>query len=298
MTNIDKEYRGYGRKEGGNHLWDFAIEPKLVYEMANKVLRKNGRMVLFSQEPYTTKLISEAHPNVPFNYRAIWEKDNFANALLCNKAMVGYFEDVLVFSKRSPKHDFEGFHPLRPYFRQVLEFIGLTKKAIIDKIGQGADHTFRTDSTQFSLCTEKTYIELLQAFSIDQMLGFLSFHELKNTDVVYRQKLIEDHNRQNPMTFNLWEGKKYKSNILRYRKDYEGLHPTQKPVALFEDLIKTFSNAGDLVLDMTAGSGTTAIACLNTNRNYIVMEKDPQYFQTITDRITKWHESHTQIAIF
>jgi len=54
-------------------------------------------------------------------------------------------------------------------------------------------------------------------------------------------------------------------------------HPTQKPVALFEYLIKTYTNENDIVLDNCAGSGTTAIACLNTNRNYILIEKEPNY---------------------
>jgi site-specific DNA-methyltransferase (adenine-specific) len=67
-------------------------------------------------------------------------------------------------------------------------------------------------------------------------------------------------------------------------------HPTQKPVALFEYLIKTYSNENDLILDNTAGSGTTAIACLNTNRKFIVMEKDETYFNIMKNRI----ETHQQ----
>ena len=62
-------------------------------------------------------------------------------------------------------------------------------------------------------------------------------------------------------------------------------HPTQKPVALFEYLIKTYTNEGDLVLDNVAGSGTTAIAALNTNRNYILMEKEPEYVEIIKQRL-------------
>ena len=77
--------------------WDTVIEPKEVYAIANRILRKNGKLVLFSQEPYTTRLITEAIPNIPFSYRAIWEKDTFANALGVNKAMVGFYEDILVF---------------------------------------------------------------------------------------------------------------------------------------------------------------------------------------------------------
>lgn len=65
------------------------------------------------------------------------------------------------------------------------------------------------------------------------------------------------------------------------------LHPTQKPVALFEYLIKTYTNEGDLVLDNCAGSGTTMEACLNTNRKYIVMEKEAEYIEIIKARRRK-----------
>ena len=64
-----------------------------------------------------------------------------------------------------------------------------------------------------------------------------------------------------------------------------GMHPTQKPVELFEYLIKTYTNENDLVLDNCSGSGTTAIACLNTNRNYICMEKEKKYFDIAEKRI-------------
>jgi len=62
-------------------------------------------------------------------------------------------------------------------------------------------------------------------------------------------------------------------------------HPTQKPVALFEYLIKTYTNEGDLVLDNCAGSGTTGVACKNLNRNYILIEKEPEYIDIINKRL-------------
>jgi site-specific DNA-methyltransferase (adenine-specific) len=65
-------------------------------------------------------------------------------------------------------------------------------------------------------------------------------------------------------------------------------HATQKPIALFEYLIKTYTNEGDLVLDNTAGSGTTAIACLNTNRQFIVMEKEQKYYDIILKRLADY----------
>jgi len=63
-----------------------------------------------------------------------------------------------------------------------------------------------------------------------------------------------------------------------------GFHPTQKPVALFEYLIKTYTNEGDLVLDNTAGSGTTGVACKNTNRNFILIEQDENYCKIASER--------------
>ena len=139
--------------------WDFAIEPKKVYEIANRILRKNGKMVLFSQEPYTSKMINEAIANIPLNYRMIWKKDHFANALIAKKAPVSYFEDILVFSKN---YETEAIHPLRPYFKIVMAFIGLNLKQINTKLGhRRAEHTFYIDSTQYGLCTEKTYNELI-----------------------------------------------------------------------------------------------------------------------------------------
>jgi len=68
-------------------------------------------------------------------------------------------------------------------------------------------------------------------------------------------------------------------------KKETGLHPTQKPVSLFEYLIKTYTNEGDLVLDNVAGSGTTGIACQNLNRNYILIEKEPEYINIIRQRL-------------
>ena len=120
MKGINEEFVGYGRKNHDGHLWDNVIDTSKIYEIANRILRKNGKMVLFSQEPFTTELVTKAIPNIPFSYRMIWEKDNFANALLSKKAPVNYYEDVLVFSKN---HDTEAIHELRPYFKIVMDYI-------------------------------------------------------------------------------------------------------------------------------------------------------------------------------
>lgn len=92
-------------------------------------------------------------------------------------------------------------------------------------------------------------------------------------------------NEKYPSVFNLRDGQKSKPNVFSYKKEIERFHPTQKPVALLEDLVSTYSNPGNVVLDFTMGSGSTGVACVNTGRNFIGMELDPGYFEVAQKRI-------------
>lgn len=87
-------------------------------------------------------------------------------------------------------------------------------------------------------------------------------------------------------------GKRYPRSVLYFSSDSDkserGLHPTQKPVELFEYLIKTYTKEGDCVLDSCAGSGTTAIAAIKNNRRFLLIEKEEKYYQTTNKRIKKW----------
>lgn len=83
----------------------------------------------------------------------------------------------------------------------------------------------------------------------------------------------------------LQEYKNYPGDVLYFNKDKINLHPNQKPLALFEYLIKTYTKEGELVLDNCIGSGTTAIACINTNRNYIGFEIEQKYYEIARKRI-------------
>lgn len=260
--------------------WDDAIEPKSIYEVANRILRKNGKMVLFSQEPYTTKLITSAIPNVPFSYRAIWEKDTFANALGVNKNMVGMYEDILIFSKNEC---YEAIHPLRIQLTKYVERYG--KERIIELFSKEGRYTSELSarvhaSYKFGF-NKGARFDLMDIKMFNFLSDFIDFEE------TYEELKVVDHEyKQNySSTFNLWEGGKYKSNILRYKKDYDGHHPTQKPVLLLEDLIKTFSNEGDVVVDLTAGSGSTLVAAINTNRQYIGIERESEYVAIAQRRI-------------
>lgn len=77
------------------------------------------------------------------------------------------------------------------------------------------------------------------------------------------------------------------------REKDRGIHPTQKPVALFEYLIKTYTLPNDIVLDNCSGSGTTAIACLNTMRQFICIEKDPEYYRASCERLEQAQRQQT-----
>tara|TARA_R100001594_G_scaffold26766_1_gene51462 strand:- start:6922 stop:7644 length:723 start_codon:yes stop_codon:yes gene_type:complete len=79
---------------------------------------------------------------------------------------------------------------------------------------------------------------------------------------------------------------KYPLTLLQYPKELgKTIHPTQKPVKLIEYLVKTYTNELETVLDFTMGSGTTGVACCNTNRDFIGIELDKQYFKIAQDRI-------------
>lgn len=276
MKGINEQFVGYGRKNHDGHLWDNVIDTNKIMKLANRILRKNGKMVLFAQDPFSTELKTKALPNIPYNYSMIWEKNDFANALLSKKAPVNYYEDILVFSKTE---DTEKTHPLAEYFYSEYEKTGLTYKEInrdylkttFEGGGGRAYNMLSRTRKYFNMPSEINYTNL-------QRTGFFNkpYNELKKIDEVFKYK--------NKSTFNLWEGKKYKSNILKYKKDYDGHHPTQKPVLLLEDLIKTFSNENDLVVDLTMGSGSTMVACKNTNRNGIGIEMNEEYFNIAVSR--------------
>ena len=266
----------YGSKDNPQHEWDSVIDTNKIMYIANRILRKNGKMVLFAQDPFSTELKNKAIPNLPYNYSFIWEKNTFAFALISKKAPVNYYEDVLVFSKiNNLKEDNE----IRDYL--ISERQKVTKAGYKDKdlrilcgvsLKGGGLLCHYWGREQWMLPTEKHYTTL-------QQTGFFKrpYKELEETN-----KLLK---KETESTFNLWEGNKYKSNILKHKKDYNGYHPTQKPVLLLEDLIKTFSNENDLVVDLTMGSGSTGVACKNTNRNFIGIEKDPEYFKIAEKRI-------------
>ena len=249
--------------------WDVALEPADIFGESERVLRTNGALVLFSQEPYTSRLITNTHGNLPFSYRMVWLKDHFSNSLLVNKAPVQYTEDISVYRKR---YDTLSEHPVRDWFYAEFQRLGLPRARYRQILGNDMAGHYFTKGLQFSLPTEANYRKLQSTGGFQR-----DYNQIKHEDRLFKRKY--------PATFNLPPGEKYKSNVLEYRKDYNGYHPTQKPVALLEDLIKTYTNEGDTVLDFTCGSGSTGVAAVNTNRKFIGIELDPGYFKIAEKRI-------------
>lgn len=106
---------------------------------------------------------------------------------------------------------------------------------------------------------------------------------------VSRGRKTENYGTQADGVLTICDGKRYPKNLLRIPADERGsvgrIHPTQKPVALMEYLVKTYTLEGETVLDFTMGSGTTGVACVKTGRNFIGIEKDERYFAIAEERI-------------
>lgn len=199
---------------------------------------------------------------------------SFCQRANSKKAPVNYTEDICVFFK---KYDQLNQHPLRDYVFTLFEFVGKNKKQLFAEMGhQGVCHFMRYETMQFGLCTEKTYNELISMYGIGEQEWFKPYSYLTEVNRKFSRKFSRKFNLQ---------GNKFKSNVLTYKKDYQGLHPTQKPVLLLEDLIKTYTNEGETVLDFTMGSGSTGVACVNTSRKFIGIELDHDYFNIALERI-------------
>jgi len=254
--------------------WDFEIDPQIILEKCGQITRQNGKIALFSQEPYTSKLILQKAYKIQFIQRLVWKKNNAGNFLCATKNCTQYIEDICLYRRKKDADASD--HPLRSYFTEEKQKSGLSTSDfnILLKTCSQAQHFF-TKGLQFSVPTRDKYKAM-------QSTGYFQrpYEELKNIDENYKIKIQNKY----PSTFNL-NGKNSKSNILEYKKDADGYHPTQKPVALLEDLILTYTNPGDTVLDFTMGSGSTGVACKNLNRDFIGIELDEKYFETAKYRI-------------
>lgn len=112
--------------------------------------------------------------------------------------------------------------------------------------------------------------------------------EVNSVHIDKRKNVNDEHNYYRKSSDNkeyVQQYTNYPTEILEYNRDADKIHPTQKPVELIEYLIKTYTNEGETVLDNCMGSGTTAIACINTNRQFIGFELSEDYYNKATNRV-------------
>lgn len=274
--------------------WDTIISFENLWSEYERIIRVNGYIVLFSSQPFTSKLISSNIGN--YSHSWIWDKGMSANPFLCKKMPLKNYEEICVFCFNYDKYDFR-----RAYFQKIKKFIGKKKTEIIKETNQGLDHCFRTDSLQFDIPTEQNYNILIKKYEIDRMQGFVSYAELSKYSRTYnpQMKRLEKKRKIGGgiLTKNDFVGIDYKTTeretdfayptsiIFFSNRKRKSLHPTQKPTELLEYLIKTYTNENDVVLDNCMGSGSTGVACINTNRNFIGIELDKGYFDIAKQRI-------------
>jgi len=198
--------------------WDSIIPFEPMWKQLKRIIKKNGAIVLFGSEPFSSTLRMSNIKN--YKYDWIWDKKKGGNIMLLKQQPYKIHEIISIFN---------------------------TNKT-----------TYYPIMTEQKKRTGKTY-------SSGEANGIKNYGDLRVYKTKYPKSIIEISNAN--------------------QKDKN--HPTQKPVALMEYLIKTYTNEGETVLDFTMGSGTTGVACKLLNRNFIGIENDPKYFKIAENRIKK-----------
>ena len=202
--------------------WDIIIPFDALWEQYNRIVKDNGAVVLFGQEPFSSYL--RVSNMSAYRYDIYWEKERLTNINQVKKRVGKTVETISVFYRKQCT-----------YNPQMIKYEGTPRT---NKIKNGR-------------------------------LGKLTAEN--------EQRVLEYNDT----------GWRYPTQVWKYQRDCltSNLHPTQKPVALLETLIRTFSNEGDRVLDNCMGSGSTGVACVNTGRQFIGIEKDNAYFDIAKGRI-------------
>lgn len=206
--------------------WDNVIPFEPLWEQYNRIIKDNGAIILFGNEPFSSKLrISNLKY---YKYDWIWIKNRPTGYLEAKNKPMKKTENILIFSKGKSAN---GCKNRMIYNPQDLKRI--------NKIYKNSTYT------------------TIYGNRPSRLKGSIKKQEYTN----------------------------YPTNILRFDKPKKCYISIQKPIALLEYLIKTYTNESELVLDNCMGSGSTGIACLNTNRNFIGMELDEKYFEIAKSRI-------------
>lgn len=264
--------------------WDVVIDMDEMFNQYKRLLKVGGRLIIFGNNGFTQQTRNLSSNILKYAYTMYWIKNHFGSPLSAKTAPLSYVEDISVFNKNDDRNDVQA--PLtRKYSHSIREYLGNMKLSELMKpFGHSKlSHFLSSEGTQFGIPSKEAYESFVDYYELNNWNEFISYQDLK--EMFYKEK-ANSHNIID-RRFNLVDGAKHIPNKLVFDKPAHSVHPTQKPTELLEYLIKVFSNEGDVVLDNTMGSGSTGVACVNTNRDFIGIELDKDFFDIAVNRINE-----------
>lgn len=271
--------------------WDIVIPFEPLWEQYNRIMKPNGTVALFGSEPFAAML--KVSNLKMYKYDWVWEKNNGGNFQLVNEQPLKVHETISVFYNNTTSMVFADI------INENMKRLELPYDAVSSLIMSKNGYRTGWLSNKLSgkqLPTREQWAKLCDLFGIEDEYDKLYSQVIKHT---YNMELSDVNvvcsNKGKGGTLNHMASEKkrdsyvqtksgYPKSVIRFKRE-SGLHPTQKPVALLEFLIKTYTNEGGVVLDNCMGSGSTGVACVNTNRFFIGIEKDANYFELAKNRI-------------
>ena len=250
-----------------NCKWDTVLPLDVLWKEYHRVCKINAAIVLTAAQPFTSALIM-SNPKY-FKYTWVWEKSKATGYLNSKKMPMRAHEDVCVFYRKLPTYNPQ-----------------MTQGKVYDKgIAHRPTDVYSQQGQKKRNARRKELLKLdSEALELE-----LQTHKLSSDGTTKEQiERLVDLIKPTKVHVKNTTGLRYPRTVQYFKTaESEGkvYHPTQKPLALFEYLIKTYSNEGDLILDNCIGSGTTALACINTKRDYIGMELEQKYYDITLARI-------------
>lgn len=229
--------------------WDKMLDWPAIWQELRRVCKPNAAKVLFACNAFTIDLCASNRKE--YRYRYCWQKICPTNVYNCKRMPLRNYEEVCVFYQKQPT-----------YNPQMHEGPAYNQKPSVSR-----HSIWGTTKLKWAKGVTK--------------------EELEKAGIEIKDGEEYEHIMIRPRRENITV--RYPTDVLKFKPVHnfakERLHPNQKPVELLEFLIKTYTNEGETVLDFTMGSASTAIACLNTGRNFIGMESDPDIYTVAKNRV-------------
>lgn len=268
-----------------SNSWDSIIPLNEMWKKLRLLLKPKGTIVLFSSQPFTSALISS---NIN-GYRHSWvyKKANTTGFQRVKYEPLRCTEDIVVFSSNLHLNDnkchCDKILEIKEHLKKRKSDLKMTTKNLNTLCGFEASGYLRTTSSWANILPpEGKDVKLIEVLQLDiDFLESLKLARDNRDDYTFNPQGIIEYNKKNKRkaTGENWsdlqnneyiqEKTNYPTNLLEYQYDKLKIHSTQKPVALMEYLINTYTNKGEVILDFTCGSGSTLVACENTDRKGI-----------------------------